>query len=372
MSTLVLNGSEISQVQFGPNEIASALYIGKAIGSVFTRESDERLFDILHSQFDVRITKIPPWLEGIEFSRTLSVHGQNLRRIDNVQTMRQLNIRSLQGIASLVILSSRYMADTSEIIPLLEKLLSGSLGTVVFPGQLDAAQCLPYTLKPLLANYIRATVDCDANSRQNGDAKTWMAELSLYIDYAIKLGRDTRRTHRLVAGFLHELLGGSNDEEYVTEYDQNVLFCDKYDAADSNATKVWGQRLHDTLDIQVAYVALVAAANGASLVVECITSTGKYIVPKKREYTSAKFVVRLWLCQPPPQLGKILRYEKVEHSARPVHTSGLDQECYVTVFGGQQEIAMSIAREVGYAKMQIPGEVTAAVNFLWNEGFEKG
>lgn len=71
--TLVFAGSGLGhlvQRSFGVNEISSMITVGKAIGSVITRRSESSIFVPLASQFHIRITEIPDWLQIIDFSRS--------------------------------------------------------------------------------------------------------------------------------------------------------------------------------------------------------------------------------------------------------------------------------------------------------------
>ena len=49
----------LQQLQLGFNEVASALVIGKIVGSVFTRRADAEIFSVMEKQYEVRVKAIP-------------------------------------------------------------------------------------------------------------------------------------------------------------------------------------------------------------------------------------------------------------------------------------------------------------------------
>ena len=78
--TLVLGvANGLQQLQFGFNELASALVIGKIVGTAFTRQTDAEVFTILEYKYEVRLKAIPDWMRNFQFSRTGVIHGQGMR-----------------------------------------------------------------------------------------------------------------------------------------------------------------------------------------------------------------------------------------------------------------------------------------------------
>ena len=49
----------LQQLQLGFNEVASALVIGKIVGSLFTRHADAEIFSVMEKQYEVRLKAIP-------------------------------------------------------------------------------------------------------------------------------------------------------------------------------------------------------------------------------------------------------------------------------------------------------------------------
>jgi hypothetical protein len=143
----------------GVNEVASSLLIAKHIGSVFSRTDDARLFHILESQFHVRIRFVPAWLEHAIMERTTPIHGATMRIITGFKAMQTTKLGQLEGIATLIVLLARSVESKQGIASLLESLILGGMGSIVDRGDLSD---LPYNLTPLLASFVQATLDCDA------------------------------------------------------------------------------------------------------------------------------------------------------------------------------------------------------------------
>jgi hypothetical protein len=59
--TLVFSGlGHVLSSQFGVNEVASAIAVGKVVGTLFTRQSDAAVFKPLAEQYGIRLRKITP------------------------------------------------------------------------------------------------------------------------------------------------------------------------------------------------------------------------------------------------------------------------------------------------------------------------
>lgn len=148
----VANG--LQQLQFGFNELASALVIGKMVGTAFTRQTDAEVFNILEYKYEVRLKAIPDWMRSFQFSRNGVIHGQGMRRLNCSSLMDNIDVESLQGFASMVVLCCRYTMTTDAIVRVLE----GSLGSgqeAIFPGKLaDHGTRLSMPMKALLANFV--------------------------------------------------------------------------------------------------------------------------------------------------------------------------------------------------------------------------
>ena len=132
------------------------------------------------------------------------------------------------------------------------------------------------------------------------------------------------------------------------------------------------KRVHDTVSIHVAYVALAAVANGADLWVECVKEHKTIIIPSNVSPSATAFKVRLWLCQPPPYVGQILRFSDTSETATYMSTGSSRGRPNLTVFGGQSEIASATASAVGYEGVGLERGNLGLIFDLWKKGFEKG
>lgn len=93
--TLVLNGAgRLQQIQWGVNELASSLFVGKQVGTVLSRKSDTKIFRVLQTQYGVKVKSIPPWMESLDLNRNFSVLGEGMRRIDGATSMEEVSIHT--------------------------------------------------------------------------------------------------------------------------------------------------------------------------------------------------------------------------------------------------------------------------------------
>ena len=206
--TLVLGvANGLQQLQFGFNELASALVIGKMVGTAFTRQTDAEVFNILEYKYEVRLKAIPDWMKSFQFSRTGVIHGQGMRRLKCSSLMDNIDVESLQGFASIVVLCCRYVMSTNAIVGVLEGFL-GSGQEAVYPGKLgDHGTRLSIPVKALLANFVRATIDSDANSQQAADVFKWMADLASDVGVSTNIQLTSRRAHEQNRLFIAKVMG---------------------------------------------------------------------------------------------------------------------------------------------------------------------
>ena len=246
--TLVLGvANGLQQLQFGFNELASALVIGKIVGTAFTLQTDAEVFNILEYKYEVRLKAIPDWMRSFQFSRTGVIHGHGMRRLNCSSLMDNIDVESLQGFASMVVLCCRYAMTTDVIVRVLEGFL-GSGQEAIFPGKLaDHGTRLSMPMKALLANFVRATMDSDANSQQAGDVVKWMADLASDVGISTKIQLTSRRAHEQNRLFIAKLMGDTKPTE----------------GAEDGLPREPGQRVEHTLSMATASIALAAAANGA-------------------------------------------------------------------------------------------------------------
>ena len=335
--TLVLNPhGGLQQLQFGVNELTSAFVIGKLVGSCFSRDGDAKIFDVLEKNFDVRVTKIPIWLQFFQFSREGVVHGQQMRRLPCPNLMNHVEIESLEGIASVVVLCCRYAESAETIAGYLEDIIGkGKTSAVINPGKLaDKSRKLPFTLRALLVNFVRATIDSDASSPQKARVMKWMAELAIEVGVSAKLSFGKERLSQCNQDLIRRLIGDRNGPVVSESSEWDDL------------SHIPDQTIVHTLSMGTASIALAAAANGADVTLQCMTPKGIKCIPDRQR--PSQFVVRLWLRQPPPQISNILQYTEAQQSADgESNTEGQDIPTTI-VFGGQYEVALHAAREIGF------------------------
>ena len=357
--TLVVGVSNgLQQLQLGFNELASALVIGKIVGTAFTRRSDAEVFNILENEYEVRLRAIPDWMRNFHFSRAGVIHGQGMRRLDCTSLMDNIDAESLQGFASIVVLCCRYVMPIDVIVGVLEGFTRGGREAIC-PGKFgNHGTRLSMPLKALLANFVRATIDSDANSQQAADIKKWMADLANDVGVSTRL--------RFVAGRAHE---------------QNRLLIAKImgdlkpsEGAEDGLPRESFQRVEHTLSMATASIALAAAANGANVSVQCITPNGIRTIPQRS--SSSQFVLRLWLRQPPLEISKFLSYADAKKRGED-DGSGAEDGIYSTIiFGGNMEIALNISQAIGYGNRDPSGLDNARIKHrlyeLWMKGVRKG
>ena len=217
------SASQIVSLGLGPNEVASSLVIAKYLGSLFSRSDDVRLFSILETQFHVRVRNLPPWLEGVDFERTTTMHGENMRRIRGIHVMKEVQITDLEGLSSLLVLAVAVVEPKAALVQLLEQLILGILGDVVDIGNLGKVS-LPYNIKPLLQNFVQATLDSDADSVQRRRTLGWLADLASLAGPLKDYGAFKRR-RQMTINLVGELFGKpSNEEKYRQEFLRDYRF----------------------------------------------------------------------------------------------------------------------------------------------------
>ena len=357
--TLVLGvANGLQQLQFGFNELASALVIGKIVGTAFTRQTDAEVFDILEYKYEVRLKAIPEWMRTFQFSRTGVIHGQGMRRLNCSGLMDNIEVESLQGFASMVVLCCRYAMTTDVIVRVLEGFL-GSGQEAIFPGKLaDPGTRLSVPMKALLANFVRATMDSDANSQQAGDVVKWMADLASNVGVSTKIQLTSTRVHEENRLFIAKLMGDMKPTERARDDLPREPF----------------QCVEHTLSMGTASIALAAAANGADVSVQCITRNGMKTIPQRS--SPSRFVLRLWLRQPPLEISSFLSYAEARKRGED-DGHGAEGGIYSTIiFGGNMEMALNVGQAIGYGNQDSggldDGKVKHRLYDLWMKGIQKG
>ena len=368
--TLVLQGAgALQQIQLGVNELAASLFVGKYVGSILTRKQDAKLFQVLEGEFGVKVKEVPAWLENVQLDRKFCILGEGLRRIEGKSSMKNVEMNTLEGLATFLVLCSRYSISDKAIVKLLEVFLLGGLGAIDRGKLQDEA--LPYTLKPLVAAFIRSTKDADAASKQNAKAQAWMSELLLSVDLPRYCFSTKNSQHVFVrlSQFMGDLLGVSTvQEEFIKHTKAPQL-------NNQNYAKDRSRRIHETVSLDVANVALLAAANGADLCVECMTETTQIILPSHMKPADTKFLVRLWLTQPPANVSQILKMsDPVEKTTYLSSYDNMENESHtaLTVFGGATELAAAVSSAFGYTAEALGGSSHQCISEMWDKALKKG
>ena len=357
--TLVLGvANGLQQLQFGFNELASALVIGKIVGTAFTRQTDAEVFNILEAKYEVRLKAIPDWMRSFQFSRTGVIHGQGMRRLNCSSLMENIDVESLQGFASMVVLCCRYAMSTDAIVRVLEGFLSSGQEAIL-PGKLaDPGTRLPVPMKALLANFVRATTDSDANSQQAAEVFKWMADLASEVGVSMKLGIDSRRAQEHNRRFVARIMGDVKPSE----------------GPEDDLPREGFQCVEHTLSMGTASIALAAAANGADVSVQCITRNGIKTIPQRS--SPSRFLLRLWLRQPPMEISNFLSYAEAKQRGEDDGSCARDGVYSAVIFGGNMEIALNVGQAVGYLKQDSggmdDGRTQHRLYDLWMRGVRKG
>lgn len=355
MTLQLTAAGQLQQLQLGLPEIASALVIGKYIGSIFTQQNDANIFSILEKDFEVRVLSVPSWLEDVKFPRTTRLHGQNMRLLKGPMAFENVRIRSLEGLATFVVLCCRYTESVKTMVQILTELILGKVTPLVHPGQFQDSVALPHMVRPLVSTFVRATIDSDADSAPSLRAKEWMAMLGIEIGMAFGRPRPSKLARQKSIDIIGELLGGS---------------CWSRVSSSKQEQDIGETRMFDTMYLGAATIALAASANGADVRLECLSRESKRDLP--RPFT-CQFVARLWLCQPPPHVTSLLR-GSVETKPKDVQDpryARIDEETSESniIFGGELEIALNIAQGIGYEQKARQAD---RLMRLWGAGLQEG
>ena len=114
---------------------------------------------------------------------------------------------SLQGFASMVMLCCRYVESVEQIVNTLNDFIV--LGHhLIYPGRLgDHGTRLSIPEKALMSNFVRATIDSDADSQQAASVMSWMAELSSEAGVSTRLNFATGRSSDYNRSLITRLTG---------------------------------------------------------------------------------------------------------------------------------------------------------------------
>ena len=326
--TLVFNSSlgKLVQTQFGMNEISSAVIVGKAVGSLLSRQTDGTTLGLLAAQNGNFVRRIPQYLENVIFHRSGTMLGDRQRKISVENTLEGVTINSVEGIATFMILILRHVESMEDIVDYLEDLLRGEFWLVGSCQREDEKQTrLPYTARQILRTFINGVIDADKDSQQLNETRRLMSALVMCVGSAKFLEPMSSPAQHHLEGFLRFLLSNARQDLQPNEH---LVF--------------------DTLAAGGAMTALAAAANGAAVKVQCWMGghQGRPVVlsepPRLRRGSDTSIEFNLWLSQPPPGVSERLRLVSPgEHYQPRTIFSGM-----LPILGGMAEVSKIVARQL--------------------------
>lgn len=315
------------QSQFGINELASAIAVGKASGSLLARKSDASVFTPLASELGLLVRPIPKYLEGFTFDRSGTVYGANQRRIKAPNVLEGVTLASVEGIATLLVLVLRHVDAPGDLTDQVEAMLKGASWIVGCqprdPQNSQAA--LPYPLRSILRSFVVSVTDADADSEAMNQFRLWMNNLVSAVGSGEFVNSKANLSQHEQDRFLQSFLG-----------DPKNRMAKGGECSD-----------FDTFSARAAMVALACAANGAAIQIRCVTPKAQVVrITNHTAETRASgglFTFTLWLITPPPTIAETLRNYEKRFGREPSWTTTGP----LPIFGGQLEIAKLVASQVG-------------------------
>ncbi|KAI9691036.1 MAG: hypothetical protein M1822_008656 [Bathelium mastoideum] len=261
--------------------------------------------------------------------------------------MEGLEINSLTGIATFLVLILRFVQPLDHITGDIEDMLRGTYevvdGGTLAVDQGASHERLPFSFRGLLKNFVSSVVDADADSPQRMQCLKYMAELT-QVSGSRRLSKKSLRYAR----FQH----------------QNVLSSIfKRSSIGSNREN----ELYNTVSVGAAMIGLAAAANGADILVECVIENGSRVLINEQstsaQHSSRQYlIIRLWLKQPPTTVISNL-------SIRGQDVNEVDDEAAgprLPIYGGDLELSAHVASELNCSLR------SEEVLGLWQEGLLTG
>ncbi|KAK7995442.1 hypothetical protein PG990_014215 [Apiospora arundinis] len=244
-------GIQLPSLNF--DEVSTAATVKRQNGSIFSSLETNRLLDDFGRKFEVFIQGIPKWLQEVQFGRESVILLRRLNRVRIPEFMQDLDMFHLSGLASFVVFCCRYTEDSDTIKAMLQSLLMGELGNMVKIDRTFHDQ-IPYTVKNHIAAFIASHLDVDRNSSISEHVEKQIAKLCEFGDTSIGTRNlFLRRTQESVS-LMGELLGAAGVEEQLKSSQAGQAEGDRHEG--------WA-KIHDTLYLTSAYIALAAQAHGA-------------------------------------------------------------------------------------------------------------
>lgn len=360
----------VQGIKLSLGEMSTSASIAKHCGSIFSRRENSSLLDAAEDYFDIHIQGLPVWLRDIQLAREVAILGAHMRRIKASKTMEELDVFRLSGLATFVVLCCRYSEGEATMIKMVDLLMVGELGTVI---KIDKDRHLqsPYTFKAHIGAFIKSCLDADRDSDVSKRANSLMAKLHDFGELIPTSKELFIRRQQASLDLVGEILGAAGVEKDMAKHSRELFQQPTEDEYPGGWAKI-----HDTLYLTSAYIALAAAAHGACVVVECISDKGSKIFPSEPNLDTrgSTFLVRLWLTQPPEHIRGILRYSN--HSTTSENHTGniknvrdiVDED--VTVVGGALEIATWVARKLSFRCQTTEMVESGDLINLWKRGAE--
>lgn len=118
---------QLVQTQFGVQEFAACVVVGKAVGSMITLKPDAAVFEPLANEYSLSVRTIPKYLETVSFARSGTMYGANQREIGAANVLEDVNINCVEGVATFLILVLRHVRTVTDLVDQIENLLKGQL-----------------------------------------------------------------------------------------------------------------------------------------------------------------------------------------------------------------------------------------------------
>ncbi|KAJ4250247.1 hypothetical protein NW762_012062 [Fusarium torreyae] len=331
---------------FTLNETASALAVGKLVGSIVSRHTDATLFDAFIRQYGVRFTALPPWLEDVQFDRSGVILGSQMREILCQDTMSDVKLRSVEGVATFIVLVARYVEPRQQLAKHVEDLIRGKY-FIVSGGDLEAREkgepepvAIPYSSRTLLQSFVNAVIDADARSPQHDRCRQLLGELTHVVGSAVFQAQTSKHARSQCQNFLRQFLGRRT---FLPNKPDNVF---------------------NTFSVGAAMIALAAMANGADVRVICQSASGTVEIPQggRNFYSASVFTVVLWLREPPKMLASELSmvgegYDGTQDDSEPNA---------LPIYGGAAEISRAVVSQTGCG---LPDDLALEI---WERGVWEG
>ena len=343
--TLVFNNlSGLISGSFGLNEIASGITIGKAVGSIFSRSQDSFILKPVAERYGLFIKEPPSWLHGVCFGRDAVILGKDFRTIHAKDVMADISLRSIEGIATFVVLILRDVEPIGEIVGYLERMLRGHYWVVGSPGSdKDTRREFDFSIRNLLWSFVSSIIDSDRASPQHAENRAWMYRLTQLVGGNKFTKSSTIYSRKRHERFLRRLLGAENQGDATS------------------AEPI------DTFSAGVAMIALAARSNGANVRVDCMLPSNhrEAVPPGETSLGRNVLVVRLWLTHPPTNIASQMDVPTIG-TMPPDATLTETGTRMLAVLGGDREISLAVASQLGCDCT--PEEILA----MWVKGIEKG